>query len=164
MPIHKLAEGPLTLVVTDVNESEGKFGPQMAIDGSDPDGQEVRVYVSVKSWEQQIKRLKLDSESAIGQCLHIEQVKKDGTTYTNINRASPGSPTVAGVQAAQAVAARSAPAARLTLEEAGELYGKCVDMAIAKFWAPLTAESITVSAEAIQSAAATIFIAVRGKQ
>ena len=166
MAIHKLADGPITLVVTDMTEQEGKFGAQMAIDGADADGQEVRVYVSLKTWEQQSKRLKLDATTAIGQTLHLEQVKKDGTTYTNINRATAGSPTVAGVQAEKAVAAQAAkpaPIARMTVDEAAELYGKCVDAAIAKFWAPLTAENVTVSAEAIQSAAATIFIAVKGR-
>ena len=166
MAIHKLADGPITLVVTDMTEQEGKFGAQMAIDGADADGQEVRVYVSIKTWEQQSKRLKLDATTAIGQTLHLEQVKKDGTTYTNINRATAGSPTVAGVQAEKAVAAQAAkpaPIARMTVDEAAELYGKCVDAAIAKFWAPLAQENVTVSAEAIQSAAATIFIAVKGR-
>lgn len=166
MAIHKLADGPITLVVVDVTEQEGKFGAQMAIDGADADGQEVRVYVSAKTWEQQSKRLKLDAATVIGQTLHIEQVKKDGTTYTNINRAAAGSPTVAGVQAEKAVAAQAAkpaPIARMTVDEAAELYGKCVDAAIAKFWAPLAQENVTVSAEAIQSAAATIFIAVKGR-
>lgn len=166
MAIHKLADGPITLVVTDLTEQEGKFGAQMAIDGADADGQEVRVYVSLKTWEQQSKRLKLDATTAIGQTLHLEQVKKDGTTYTNINRATAGSPTVAGVQAEKAQAAQAAkpaPIARMTVDEAAELYGKCVDAAIAKFWAPLAQENVTVSAEAIQSAAATIFIAVKGR-
>lgn len=168
MAIHKLADGPITLVVVDVTEQEGKFGAQMAIDGANADGEEVRVYVSAKTWEQQTKRLKLDAATVIGQTLHIEQVKKDGTTYTNINRAAAGSPTVAGVQAEKAVAAQAAkaapaPIARMTVDEAAELYGKCVDAAIAKFWAPLTAENMAVSAEAIQSAAATIFIAVKGR-
>lgn len=166
MAIHKLADGPITLVVVDVTEAEGKFGPQKAIDGADPDGQDVRVFVSIKTWEQQIKRLRLDDVTVIGQTLHIEQVKKDGTTYTNINRAAAGSPTVAGVQAEKAVAAqaaKAAPIARMTVDEAAELYGKCVDAAIAKFWAPLAQENVTVSAEAIQSAAATIFIAVKGR-
>ena len=167
MAIHKLADGPITLVITEAELVEGKFGAQYQITGGDANGEETRIFVSQKAFESQLGRLKLTPDAAIGETLHFEQVKKDGTTYTNINKAKAGSPTVAGVQAekAQAAAAKPAPApiARMTVAEAAELYGQCVDAAIAKFWAPLTAENVAVSAEAIQSAAATIFIAVKGR-
>lgn len=168
MAIHKLADGPITLTITDAVLVDSKFNnPQYQITGGDANGEETRIYVSQKAFEQQLGRLKLTPETAIGETLHFEQVKKDGTTYTNINKAKAGSPTVAGVQAerAQTAAAKPAPApiARMTVAEATDLYGQCVDAAIAKFWAPLTEQGMTVSAEAIQSAAATIFIAVKGR-
>lgn len=165
MAIHKLADGPITLVIVDAALVEGKFGQQYQITGGDANGEEARIFVSQKAFESQLGRLKLSPDTVIGECLHFEQVKKDGTTYTNINKAKAGTPTVAGVQAekAQAAAAKPAPIARMTVAEAAELYGQCVDAAIAKFWAPLTAENVAVSAEAIQSAAATIFIAVKGR-
>lgn len=164
MAIHKLADGPITLVVADVELTEGKYGAQYQITGTDSDGVESRVFVSTKAFTQQLGRLKLTPEEALGECLHFEQVKKDGTTFTNINRARPGQPTVASVQAQRAVA--SAPAGRATgmsVEDAAALYGECVEAAIAKFYGALAAEQIPVSAEAIQSAAATIFIAVKGR-
>ena len=168
MAIHKLADGPITLVIVDAALVEGKFGQQYQITGGDANGEEARIFVSQKAFESQLGRLKLSPDTVIGECLHFEQVKKDGTTYTNINKAKAGTPTVAGVQAERAqtaAAAKPAPApiARMTVAEAAELYGQCVDAAIAKFWAPLTAENVAVSAEAIQSAAATIFIAVKGR-
>lgn len=168
MAIHKLADGPITLTITDAVLVDSKFNnPQYQITGWDANGEDTRIFVSQKAFEQQLGRLKLTPDAAVGETLHFEQVKKDGTTYTNINKAKAGTPTVAGVQAerAQTAAAKPAPApiARMTVAEAAELYGQCVDAAIAKFWAPLTAENVAVSAEAIQSAAATIFIAVKGR-
>lgn len=166
MAIHKLADGPITLVLTEAELVEGKFGAQYQITGGDANGEETRIFVSQKAFESQLGRLKLTPEAAVGETLHFEQVKKDGTTYTNINKAKAGTPTVAGVQAERAQAAAKpapAPIARMTVAEAADLYGQCVDAAIAKFWAPLTAEKVAVSAEAIQSAAATIFIAVKGR-
>lgn len=170
MAIHKLADGPITLVVTAADKVASKFSPgtfQYQVDGADADGQEVRLFVSETAFTQQLARIKLSPEAVEGETLHFEQIKKDGKTFTNITRAVAGSPTVAGVQAerAQTAAAKPAPApiARMTVAEAAELYGQCVDAAIAKFWAPLTAEKVAVSAEAIQSAAATIFIAVKGR-
>lgn len=167
MAIHKLADGPITLVITEAALVEGKFGAQYQITGGDANGEETRIFVSQKAFESQLGRLKLTPDEAVGETLHFEQVKKDGTTYTNINKAKAGTPTVAGVQAerAQTAAAKPAPApiARMTVAEATDLYGQCVDAAIAKFWAPLTEQGMTVSAEALQSAAATIFIAVKGR-
>lgn len=171
MAIHKLADGPITLVVTAADKVASKFSPgtfQYQVDGADADGQEVRLFVSETAFTQQLARIKLSPEAVEGETLHFEQIKKDGKTFTNITRAVAGSPTVAGVQAERAqtaAAAKPAPApiARMTVAEAAELYGQCVDAAIAKFWAPLTAENVAVSAEAIQSAAATIFIAVKGR-
>lgn len=166
MAIHKLADGPITLVLTEAELVEGKFGAQYQITGGDANGEETRIFVSQKAFESQLGRLKLTPEAAVGETLHFEQVKKDGTTYTNINKAKAGAPTVAGVQAERAQAAAKpapAPIARMTVAEAADLYGQCVDAAIAKFWAPLTAENVDVSSEAIQSAAATIFIAVKGR-
>lgn len=166
MAIHKLADGPITLVITEAALVEGKFGAQYQITGGDANGEETRIFVSQKAFESQLGRLKLTPEAAVGETLHFEQVKKDGTTYTNINKAKAGTPTVAVVQAERAQAAAKpapAPIARMTVAEAADLYGQCVDAAIAKFWAPLTEQGMTVSAEALQSAAATIFIAVKGR-
>lgn len=169
MAIHKLADGPITLVVTAADKVASKFSPgtfQYQVDGADADGQEVRLFVSETAFTQQLARIKLSPEAVEGETLHFEQIKKDGKTFTNITRAVAGSPTVAGVQAERAQAAAKpapAPIARMTVAEATDLYGQCVDAAIAKFWAPLTEQGMTVSAEALQSAAATIFIAVKGR-
>ena len=163
MAIHKLADGPITLVIADVEQTEGKFGAQYQITGTDGDGVETRVFVSIKAFEQQLGRLKLSPQEAVGECLHFEQVKKDGTTFTNINKARPGQPTVASAQAGRAAAAAQAPRAAMSVADAAALYGECVEAAIAKFYGALAGEQIPVSAEAIQSAAATIFIAVKGR-
>lgn len=156
MAIHKLADGPVTLTIIDVQQTEGKFGPQFQVTGTEEgSAEETLVFVSLKSFEQQVKRLNLKPEECIGETLHFEQVKKDGMTYTNITRSRGGKPVARAVSAPVA-----APAPRMTPEEAGAIYEECVKQALIALGLKLEESGITVTAEAIQSAAATIFIKV----
>jgi hypothetical protein len=169
MAIWKLAEhGPVAITVTEISESEGKFGPQFAVDGVTADGEEVRLYVTSKGLKQQLERLKLDVDSAIGQQLYFEQVVKDGTKYTNISRGTGGPAKVtapgaspAGAKPAAAAPAAPARAARLTPAEAAKVYAECVDLAMATLGARLEAAEVPFDGATIQAAAATLFIACK---
>jgi hypothetical protein len=159
MPVHKLANGPIVLTIASAEEAEGNFGAQVCFSDGD-----TSVYVSASTAAQQLGRMKLDLESVVGQTLAFEQIKKDGKTFTNINKAN------AGAQAS-AVATRPAgtpytapaPTPKMTVEEASALYGECVRGAIASLGVQLDNAGIPLDPQAIQSAAATIFIAVKGR-
>ena len=172
MAIWKLAEhGPVSITVTEISEQEGKFGPQFAVDGvvsdATADNEEVRLFVSTKALVQQLGRLKLDVDSAIGQQLYFEQVSKDGTKYTNISRGTGGPAKAAGAPSgAKPAAASAAPAAparvaRLTPAEAAKVYAECVDLAMATLGARLEQAEVPFDGAVIQSAAATLFIACK---
>jgi hypothetical protein len=169
MAIWKLAEhGPVAITVTEISESEGKFGPQFAVDGVTADGEEVRLYVTSKGLKQQLERLKLDVDSALGQQLYFEQVVKDGTRFTNISRGTGGPAKVAapGASPAGAKPAAAAPAAparvaRMTPAEAAKVYAECVDLAMATLGARLEQAEVPFDGAVIQSAAATLFIACK---
>jgi hypothetical protein len=165
MAIWKLAEhGPVAITVTEISEQEGKFGPQFAVDGVTEDGEEARLFVSTKALVQQLGRLKLDVDSALGQQLYFEQVSKDGTKYTNISRGTGGPTKAAGAPSgAKPAAAPAAPArvARLTPAEAAKVYAECVDLAMATLGARLEQAEVPFDGAVIQSAAATLFIACK---
>lgn len=147
--IHKLAEGPLTLTVASVEERQGKFGAQYLFAGEDG----VEVYLSKQTAERQLERLKLTPEQAVGQTLHMEQVQKNGATYTNISKVGAN-----GAPAARPAAAAPAPAAKVSIEELGALYGQCVAQAFQTIGAACEEAGIMYDASVIQAAAATLFI------
>jgi hypothetical protein len=152
MAFHKLADGPITMVIGAVKSAEGKFGPQMvfsSIDGTD-------VYISELSGAKGLARLNLTPESVLGQTLHFEQIRKDGKTFTNINLATGSAPT-GGATAAPATRTASTASA-LSFDDAVALYAKCVDAAIQHLGKKCEQAEIPVDGAAIQSAAATLFI------
>lgn len=153
MAFHKLADGPITMVIGAVKSAEGKFGPQMvfsSVDGTD-------VYISEMSGAKGLARLNLTPESVLGQTLHFEQVRKDGKTFTNINLATGSAPT-SGAAAAPATRSTSTAAPALSFEDAVALYAKCVQAAIQHLGKACEQAEIPVDGAAIQSAAATLFI------
>lgn len=153
MPIHKLADGPITLQVAKVENVPNNFDPtktQYAFTGTNDE----RVYVSETAVARQLPRLNLTPETAVGAVLSFEQVKKDGKTFVNINSGS--SQRIGAAPAAAAPAVAAAP--KMTMAEIGALYGQCVDAAVATLGAKLEEAGIPVTAEAIQAAAATLFI------
>jgi hypothetical protein len=151
MAIHKLANGPLTITVVGVEQTEGQFGPQVLFTGDDG----TMVYVSLSSATSQLDRAKLTFETAVGQRLHFEQVKKDGKTFTNINRVTGGAPLA---PAASAAPARATAPSTLSFDEIVALYANCVNAAIVHFGARIEEAGITPDAASIQAAAATMFI------
>lgn len=151
MPIHKLATGPLTLTVVRTDVQEGQFGSQVVFDGEG----DVRVYVNELTAMKQLARLNLTLESVIGKTLHLEQIKKDGKTFTNINLAGEGAVQTA---AAAPAAAPRAAALAMSFEEIAALYVKCVDTAFMTFGAKCEEVGVTPDAAALQAAAATLFI------
>lgn len=152
MPIHKLAQGPLVITVVKAEQQEGQFGSQVVFDGEG----DVRVYVSELTAMKQLARLNLTMESVVGKTLHMEQVKKDGKTYTNITLAGAGQAATAPAAGQTAPAASARPA--MPIEEIAALYGKCVDYAVATLAMRCEELEIPMDAAALQSAAATLFI------
>lgn len=148
--IHKLAEGPLTLTVASVEERQGKFGAQYLFAGEDG----TEVYLSKQTAERQLERLKLTPEQAVGHTLHMEQVQKNGATYTNISKVG-----ATGAPAAKTAAvAAPAPVAKMSIEELGAIYGQCVAQAFQTLGAACDEAGMMYDASVIQAAAATLFI------
>lgn len=150
MPIHKLATGPITLnPVTAVESAEGNFGPQMVFKGNADD----LVFISEMSGAKGLARLNLTPETVIGKAITLEQIKKDGKTFTNLHLASGASAPVAAP-----VARAAAPS--MTVADVAVIYGECVAQAMATLGARCEEAGIPIDAAAIQSGAATIFIRV----
>lgn len=158
MPMHKLKDGPITMTVAAIAEVEGNYGVQYKLTSEDG----VDVYVNVAPFTRQMTRLSLDVETIIGKTVRLYQTQKDGTTFTNMDLAPAGASL--GVQAGANTtpirsSAPAAPAApKLTAAEAGALYGECVAQAMGTFGVACEQNGIPVTAEALQSAAATLFI------
>ena len=146
--IHKLAEGPITLTIARIEAQVGNFGPQFALYGTNDE----LVYVSEKSTLSGLSRLNLTPETVVGETIRIEQVKKDGKTYTNIYRA-----TGEGV-APSAVASPAAPKAPVDLPKLIELYGQCLDGAMMTFAMRMEETNTPYDGAAVASVAATLFI------
>lgn len=151
MPIHKLANGPITLSpVTAIESAEGNFGPQMVFKGNVDD----LVFISELSGARGLARLNLTNETAIGQTLTLEQVKKDGKTFTNIHLGGSVAPVAASAPVAR-VAAAPAP---VDVPSLAVIYGQCVDHAMQTLGAKCEQAGVPFDASAIQAAAATLFI------
>jgi len=150
MAIHKLANGPITLTIASIQNTEGNFGPQMCFNGDN----DVAVFISELSGTKQLSRINLTPESAIGQTLHFEQIKKDGKTYTNILLAGDGAVS------ASAAPSYAAPAAKAPVDLAtlAVLYSECVSIAMATLGMKCEEAGVPYDASAIQAAAATLFI------
>lgn len=161
MPIHKLADGPLVMTVAAVQGGlPSKFNPettQVRLSGTDG----VDVYLNEVTAEKQLARIALDFDTVVGQTLHIEQVKKNGTTFTNINRATAGTTATPSANPAAPAATASG---RLTLAEVAAMYGECVTYAMATLGVKCEEASIPVDASAIQAAAATLLIQMLGRR
>lgn len=155
MPFHKLADGPITMVVGKVAAAEGKFGPQMVFTSAEG----VDVFISELSGAKGLARLNLTPESAVGETLTFEQIRKDGKTFTNINKG--GAVSAASAPATRTVST-AAPSA-LSFEDAVALYGRCVEAALEQLAKRCEGAEIPVDASAIQAAAATLFIATKGR-
>ena len=147
--IHKLANGPCTLEISAAIPSEGNFGPQVCVMGADG----TSVYVNDSPAKRGLERLSLDLDTVIGQTIRFSQVKKDGKTFTNLDRAGEGSAVTPSAVAPVAAAPKVVDLAALAV-----LYGECVDIAMATLGVKCEAAGVPYSAEALQSAAATLFI------
>ena len=150
MAIHKLANGPITLTIASIQNTEGNFGPQMCFNGDN----DVAVFISELSGSKQLARLNLTAESAIGKTLHFEQIKKDGKTYTNILLAGEGGASPSASSSYAAPAAK----APVDLASLAVLYGECVDIAMATLGMKCETAGVPYDASALQAAAATLFI------
>jgi hypothetical protein len=150
MAAHKLAGGPITLTVSRLEAQIGNFGPQFQIFGTADE----LVYVSEKSTLSGLARLNMTTESVVGQTIRIEQVKKDGKTFTNIHKVGAGEVP----SSSPSPASSPSPVAKLTLPELAAIYSDCVSYAMATLGAKCEAAEITFTASDIAAAAATLFI------
>jgi hypothetical protein len=148
--IHKLANGPCTLEISAAIPSEGNFGPQVCFIGTDG----TSVYVNDSPAKRGLERLSLDIDTVIGQTIRFSQVKKDGKTFTNLDRAGEG--TAETPAAAAPVAA--APKAPVDLPALIDLYRQCFDGAMMTLGVKCEEAGVPYDAAALQSAAATLFI------
>jgi len=148
MPIHKLAEGPITLTIARIEAQVGNFGPQYALYGTNDE----LVYVSEKSTLSGLSRLNLTPESVLGVSLRLEQISKDGKKFTNIYRANAEGVTPS------AVASPAAPKAPVDLPALIALYDSCFAGAMSTLGMRCEEAGVPYDAAALQSAAATLFI------
>jgi len=155
MAYHKLADGPITMTIASVRPDEGKFGPQMVFSSTEG----VDVFISEMSATKGLARLNLTPESVVGETLTFEQIKKDGKTFTNINKGGSVTPGVT----APATRTTSTAAPALSYEDAVALYARCVDAAIQHLGGKCGDAEIPVDGSAIQAAAATLFISLKGR-
>jgi hypothetical protein len=153
----KLAEGPVTMTVASVRQQEGKFGMQIVFADQNA---VTEVGLSESAATRGLAFLNLTNESVIGQTLKFEQVKKDGKTFTNIYRADGQAPS-APTQTASTAAPRAS--AGMTKDEAFALYAWALDTAHQTLGKYCEVQSVPLDAAALQSAAATLFIAVKGR-
>lgn len=156
MPIHKLANGPITITIANVESTEGNFGPQVCFTSDDG----TSVYISELSATKQIARLNMTLEECVGKTLFFEQVKKDGKTYTNIALA--GGMGARSPIASSSASSPAAPAqqqkAPVDLPTIALLYSECVAIAMATLGNKCEEAGVPIDASAIQAAAATLFI------
>jgi hypothetical protein len=152
MPFHKLADGPITMTIAAVKSAEGKFGPQMVFSSTEG----VDVFISEMSGAKGLARLNLTPESVVGETLSFEQIKKDGKTFTNINKGGTVTPSVTRTTSTAAPSAMS-------YEDAVALYSRCVEAAIQQLGGKCGDAEIPVDGSAIQAAAATLFITLKGR-
>ena len=160
MPIHKLADGPITMTIVDCERTEGQFGAQWKFTG---DGDRI-VFVSDLSGARQLARLNLTPETTLGETLTFSQTKKDGKTFNNIDRAAAPSAAPAAatapVRATSATSSAPVAAAKVTPADMREVYGECVRVAFETLGVLCVNEGVPIDASAIQAAAATLFIRV----
>ena len=149
--IHKLANGPCVLEIASIAESVGNFGPQVCFTGVDG----TIVYVNEGPAKRGLERLGLDMETAIGATIRFSQVKKDGKTFTNLDRAGDGT---AATPPALVVAPAQQQKAPADLPTIALLYSECVAIAMATLGARCEEAGLPIDASAIQAAAATLFI------
>jgi hypothetical protein len=156
MAIHKLATGPITLTPTSVDVLPSNFDPEQMQVAFTDQAADIRVYVNELTAMKQLARLNLTLETVIGQRIHLEQVKKDGRTYTNMSLAN----GVIPVAAPKAAAAAAAPAAPRPVDwvALATMYSECVAIAMATLGTKAEEAGIPIDASAIQAAAATLFI------
>ncbi len=161
MPMHKLADGPITFTVANVDQVEGKFGMQYKLTSDEG----VDVYCNVASLDRQLTRLSLDAETVVGKTIRMEQVQKNGTTFTNVSLARAGEATgVSAPSAAAAPRAAAAPVApKMTVSEAAALYKEALMGVYATLGDACAELGVPVTADALQAAAATVFIAAKGR-
>lgn len=155
MAIHKLSSGPALLDVTEARVVEGKFGAQVLIAGRGPTGEDLAVYINEGTAQRQLERLGLDMEGIVGTRIYMEQVQKDGRTYTNLRRVSADDPFEAPAPKAGAAPVK---ASKQTPEQLIEDYRWCVAQAMKVAHDSLEVEGPAFTPDNIVAMAATLFI------
>ncbi len=108
------------------------------------------VYISEMSGAKGLARLNLTPETVIGKAITLEQIKKDGKTFTNLH--------LAGGASAPAAAPVAPARPEQLMAVAASVYSECVAQAMVTLGARCEEAGIPIDAAAIQAAAATLFI------
>lgn len=156
MPVHKLANGPITMTIASAVTSEGQYGPQVKFTGEDG----TDVYVNQAPVERGLARLNLTVDTVIGKTIKFAQVKKDGKTFTNLDLAAPGTEGLSAPApaAVTATASTASFAPRRSIEDLDALYAQCLAIAMKHVVAKLDDAGVQYDGSTIVSAAATLFI------
>ena len=158
--IKKLAEGPVTMTIVSCAQVAGNFGPQVAFNGQNHEG-DVTVFISEQGAMRQLQRLGLNPDTAVGQSLKFEQVQKDGRTFNNIYLADSAPQVAPQVPAPQAQAPApqvAPPVSEDKMEAMVKLYGHCLQGAFTALSALEMEQGVAFTPDSIVAATATLFI------
>jgi hypothetical protein len=175
--ILKLIPGQrINFTVEQVEEVKGNFGPQIKFTGATPDDADAVLFLNVEPATRQLERIGLDVKSVIGRTVEFERIEKNGTKYTNINRAEQApAPKPAASNVKQAVSLggplpyelseTGAPPITVDprLSKLFTVYDNCLDHALAVAKEKMDASDVGSSPEAVAAMAATLFIAAKEK-
>lgn len=147
MAIHKLANGPVVMTVTQAEYADGKFGRQFRLVGDVAGVGETVVYISESAAQRQLERLALNEETLVGERILAEQVQRDGRTFTNLRR----------VTADHQFPPPSAPAPA-SGGNSFDTYRRCLQEAIAIAKEMEESGEFTFSSDNVVAMTATLFI------
>lgn len=168
--IRRLKDGPVDMTVSGCEVTQGNYGEQVNFWGIEPGtGDQIALYISRNTAEQQLQRLSLSVDGCVGEGLHFEHIQKGGKTYTNINRI----PTIANSTPGFAGAPAAAPQAQAQerqyvpstpvvsedkMEAVGLLYADCLSTAYAALSDLSEGSGLEVTGSDVVAATATLFI------
>ena len=87
--ILKLIPGQrINFTVSNTEEVQGNYGPQIKFTGQTPDDDNAVLFLNVDTATRQLARIGLDAQSVVGRQVEFARTEKNGTKYTDINKPS----------------------------------------------------------------------------
>lgn len=153
MSILKVEIGqPVTMTVSDVENAQGKFGPQLKFIAANGDC----LFVKADTAQRQLDRIGVTVESAAGKTLLFEKVQKGDKTFLNINPARQSSEAKQGVGVGAGKSAGNGSAGGVAPRPLVPLYEQCLTAAKEVVQRQLGKAATT---ENVIAATATLYIA-----